>query len=78
MIEASDKKIQTGGNGVELALRFTLSHKVINVAIVGSQRPDHVVANAKFMTEFAEHESEDLELLYGIWDKVNHDWKQLG
>ena len=78
MIEASGKKIQTRESGVELALSFTLSHKVINVAIVGSQRPDHVVSNAKFIADFIERKTEDLELIYKLWDQVNHDWKQLG
>ena len=78
MIEASGKKIQTRESGVELALSFTLSHKVINVAIVGSQRPDHVVSNAKFIADFSERKTEDLELIYKLWDQVNHDWKQLG
>ena len=78
MIEQYDKKLQTGGNGVELALRFTLSHKIVNVAIVGSQRPDHVISNAKFVTGLSENKTEDLELIYGIWDQVNDNWKQLG
>ena len=78
MIDQSDKKLQAGGNGVELALCFTLSHKIVNVAIVGSQRPDHVISNAKFVTRLSEDKTEDLELLYGIWDQVNDNWKQLG
>ena len=65
-------------NPIKLCLGFTLYHNEVNVAIVGSQRPDHVTSNVSIIKNELPISNEIINKLYDRCDSVGNYWPQQG
>ncbi|NQW16140.1 MAG: aldo/keto reductase [Chloroflexi bacterium] len=61
-----------------LAMGFTYAHPEVDVCIVGTQRPAHMVSNIDLIDNKLPIAAETVEELHARYDRVSSDWKQLG
>ncbi len=64
-------------NPLEFSLRFTLSHQVIDTAIVGTTSAEHARQNIQFATAGSLPDAL-LEVLYQQFHQLGEDWKPQG
>jgi aryl-alcohol dehydrogenase-like predicted oxidoreductase len=61
-----------------LAMGFTYAHPEVDVCIVGTQRPAHMVSNIDLIDNQLPITPETVEELHTRYDRVSGDWRQLG
>ncbi len=61
-----------------LAMGFTYAHPEVDVCIVGTQRPEHMVSNIDLIDRQLPISAEAVEELHARYDRVSGDWRQLG
>jgi aryl-alcohol dehydrogenase-like predicted oxidoreductase len=61
-----------------LAMGFTYAHPKVDVCIVGTQRPAHMVSNIDLIDNHLPIGSETVVELHARYDRVSGDWRQLG
>ena len=59
-----------------LALKFTLFHKEVQTAIVGTQNLSHLKKNIKIMQSNLELSEDIIKEISEIWSQISSDWKQ--
>jgi hypothetical protein len=62
---------------VELALGYTLSHEQVDVAIVGTRNPRHMVSNLALMADGPHLSAQVIAELERRFDALGADWRQL-
>jgi len=74
IIQSKGIKLETALNSIELSLAFALSHKTINVHIVGTTNLSHLKSNIEQLQQNELLEEKILIHLYELFDKSNDDW----
>jgi aryl-alcohol dehydrogenase-like predicted oxidoreductase len=64
-------------NPIVLALGFTMAHDVVDTAIVGTQNPDHLAANVKWLETELPIAQEAVAALHARFDELGQAWPQL-
>lgn len=65
-------------NSILLALGFTLGHPEVDVAIVGTKSPSHMVSNIEMVEKALPIEQETIEALHTRWHDHSANWRTLG
>lgn len=60
------------------ALGFVMAHDEVDVAIVGTQRPHHLVSNIEMMNSDLPISHEAVAELHERYDRLSEDWDQRG
>ncbi len=60
-----------------LAMGFTFAHPDVDVAIIGTQNPAHVLANIEMVAQQLPIDTALIEALYARFKSVGADWPQL-
>ncbi len=61
-----------------LAMGFTFSHPEVDVAIIGTQRPEHMLSNIDLVLNRLPIASETVEALHDRYDRQEENWVQCG
>jgi aryl-alcohol dehydrogenase-like predicted oxidoreductase len=61
---------------IALALGFTLSHPEVNTAIVGSAKPEHMLANISLLKSGLRLAPEVVETLHQRFEQIGREWDQ--
>ena len=61
-----------------LAMGFTYAHPEVDVCIIGTQRPAHMVSNIDLVDNRLPIAPEAVAELHARYDRVSGEWKQLG
>ncbi|MBK7917371.1 MAG: aldo/keto reductase [Chloroflexi bacterium] len=64
-------------NRILLALGFALAHEAVDTAIVGTHNPRHLAANIALATSSLPIAAEAVTALYGRFDQIEQNWRQL-
>jgi aryl-alcohol dehydrogenase-like predicted oxidoreductase len=57
---------------------FTYAHPEVDVCIIGTQRPAHMVSNINLIDNQLPIAPEAVKELHTRYDRVSGDWRQLG
>jgi len=60
------------------AMGFTYAHPEVDVCIIGTQRPAHMVSNINLIDNQLPIAPEAVKELHARYDRVSGDWRQLG
>lgn len=60
------------------AMGFVLGHDEVDVAIVGTQRPHHLVSNIELVNSKLPISAETIEALHDRYDRIADNWEQRG
>ncbi len=60
------------------AMGFVMGHNEVDVAIVGTQRPHHLVSNIEMVNNHLPISKETISALHGRYDEAAEDWEQRG
>ena len=63
---------------ISLALAFTLAHDEVDVAIIGTKNPEHMLGNIRRVEEGVSIAPETLEALHARFDRLDNGWVQKG
>jgi len=74
IIKSKGIKLETELNSIELSLAFALSHKTINVHIVGTTNLNHLKSNIEQLQRNDLLEEKMLNHLYELYSKSNDGW----
>lgn len=66
------------GDRISLALAFTLAHDEVDVAIIGTKNPEHMLGNIRRVEEGVRIAPETLDALYERFDRHDNSWVQKG
>ena len=66
------------GDGVLLALGFTLTRPEVDVAIVGTLSPDHMASNLELVERGPSIDAATVDELYRRFDRLGGEWEQRG
>jgi aryl-alcohol dehydrogenase-like predicted oxidoreductase len=61
-----------------LAMGFTFAHPEVDVAIVGTQRPEHMQSNIELVSNQLPINAEVVAALHDRYDRVADGWEQRG
>ena len=61
-----------------LAMGFALGHPEVDVAIIGTKQPEHVLANIELVANKLPIPPEAVEALHDRYDRLEEDWEQCG
>ena len=61
-----------------LAMGFTFGHPEVDVAIIGTQRPEHMLSNIDMVSNRLPIEQETVEELHDRYDRLEENWEQCG
>jgi len=61
-----------------LALGFTFAHDKVDVIIVGTRNPEHMISNITWVDTKLPIDRELVEELHRRFEKIGQDWEQLG
>ncbi len=61
-----------------LAMGFTFAHPEVDVAIIGTQRPEHMQSNIELVSNHLPISSEAVTALHDRYDRVADGWEQRG
>ncbi len=60
------------------ALGFVMAHDEVDVAIVGTQRPNHLLSNIEMMNSMLPISAETVTALHDRYDRLSDNWEQRG
>jgi hypothetical protein len=66
------------GDRILLAMGYTLGHPEVDVAIIGTQRPEHMQSNIELVSDRLPISPETIADLEMRYDRVAADWEQRG
>ena len=66
------------GDRILLAMGYTLGHSEVDVAIIGTQRPEHMQSNIELVSDRLPIPPETIADLEMRYDRVAADWEQRG
>ena len=78
VMEAEGPLADDPDDRIRLALGFTFAHPEVDVAIVGTQRPDHMKSNLEMVSKPLGVSESTIADLYARWDEHASDWDQRG
>lgn len=78
LMEAEGPLAGDPGDRIRLALGFTFAHPEVDVAIVGTQRPEHMKSNLEMVSKPLGVSDSTVADLHARWDKHSDGWEQRG
>ena len=66
------------GDRILTAMGFTLAHPEVDVLIVGTQRPEHMLSNIELIDNRLPISSATVEALHERYDRLSDSWEQRG
>ena len=60
------------------AMGFTLAHPEVDVVIIGTQRPEHMLSNIELIDNRLPISSATVEALHERYDRLSDSWEQRG
>ncbi|MBI2965192.1 MAG: aldo/keto reductase [Chloroflexi bacterium] len=66
------------GDRILLAIGFTFAHPEVDVAIVGTQRPEHLRSNIEMVSKRPPLSTDAVKALHDRYDRVSGNWEQRG
>ncbi len=61
-----------------LAMGFAFGHPEVDVAIIGTKQPEHMLANIELVANRMKIAPEAVEALHDRYDRLEEDWEQCG
>lgn len=61
-----------------LAMGFTFAHPEVDVAIIGTQRPEHMASNIDLVSNRLPIKQATVDALHDRYDRLEEDWEQRG
>ena len=61
-----------------LAMGFAFGHPEVDVAIIGTKQPEHVLANIEMVASLIPIAAEAVEALHDRYDRLEDNWEQCG